>query len=411
MRRSVIPLKDLCNDFRSDIVDGPFGSNLKREHYLEHGVPVLKIQNIRPFKISLKDMDFVSEEKFAELDRHSYQEGDIIMTKLGDPLGESAIVQGIGSGLIVADLVRIRASKIDTKYLCYHLNSPVTNDFINAQQKGSTRPRVKISVVRELPIYAPSIEEQKRIVSILDKAFAEIDRAIELTEKNLQNARYLFDSYLNRVFIQQAREWPKKRLQEIALDFGRGKSKHRPRNDPSLFVGDYPFIQTGDVRNCHRRISTYSNSYNEKGLAQSKLWPAGTICVTIAANIAETGIMGFEGCFPDSIIGIVVKPKEASSEYVEYLLQSVSVLLKSKGKGAAQDNINLGTFENLKFPFPEIDIQKSIVSDLNIVDQAIEEVSSLYLTKIAHLRKLKKSILQKAFSGKFTEELTEETVS
>ena len=102
---NIIPLSNLCNEVKQDIVDGPFGANLKREHYKTHGIPVLKIQNIQPFKIILKKMDFVDDKKYQELKRHSFENGDIIMTKLGDPLGESAIVENISGGLIVADLL------------------------------------------------------------------------------------------------------------------------------------------------------------------------------------------------------------------------------------------------------------------------------------------------------------------
>ena len=132
---NIVSLRNLCDDYKKDIVDGPFGANLKREHYKDEGIPVLKIQNIKSFNITLKKMDYVDEDKFYELRRHHYLSGDIIMTKLGNPLGESAIVEGIDEGLIVADLVRIRAQKINTRYLCYHLNSPVTKAYINSQQK------------------------------------------------------------------------------------------------------------------------------------------------------------------------------------------------------------------------------------------------------------------------------------
>ena len=145
-------LQDLCNNYKADIVDGPFGSNMKRSDYADSGIPVLKIQNVKPFKIEIKKMDFVTESKYEVLKRHSYKNADIVMTKLGDPLGASAIVEDIDDGLIVADLVRIRSQKIDTKYLCYHLNSPNTSDFMNKQHKVPTRPRVQISVVRDLPI-------------------------------------------------------------------------------------------------------------------------------------------------------------------------------------------------------------------------------------------------------------------
>lgn len=395
----VKPLQSLCNDFKQDIVDGPFGSELQRKDYITHGVPVLKIQNIKSFAIELKNMDYVSPVKFLELKRHSYRCGDIVMTKLGNPLGVSAIVEELNEGLIVADLVRIRAELINTKYLCYHLNSQRTNDFINSMQKGTTRPRVTLSVVRELPIAVPSSEEQQRIVGILDEAFEGIATAKANAEKNLLNASALFDSHLQSVFTQQGEGWKQKTLNEIATTFGRGKSRHRPRNEPKLYGGEYPFIQTGDIRNSDHFITEYSQTYSEVGLAQSKLWPKGTICITIAANIAETGILDFDACFPDSVIGLVANPEEADIDYVEYLLQSFKVRIQSLGKGSAQANINMGTFENERFPFPAVSEQKQIVDKLNALREETQRLESTYQQKLAALESLKKSMLDQAFSG------------
>ncbi|MEH7275928.1 restriction endonuclease subunit S, partial [Neobacillus vireti] len=85
----------------------------------------------------------------------------------------------------------------------------------------------------------------------------------------------------------------------------RGKSRHRPRDDKSLYGGKYPFIQTGDVKKANFYIRDFKQTYNEKGLAQSKLWNKGTLCITIAANIAETAILDIDACFPDSIVGFI----------------------------------------------------------------------------------------------------------
>ncbi|NYT26891.1 MAG: restriction endonuclease subunit S [Candidatus Thiodubiliella endoseptemdiera] len=117
-------------------------------------------------------------------------------------------------------------------------------------------------------------------------------------------------------------------------------------------------MQTGNIRNCEHYITEYSQTYNDVGLAQSKLWQKGTICITIAANIAETGILSFDACFPDSVIGVVVNKKIADLDFVEYLLQSFKVNLQALGKGSAQDNINIGTFKGKLFPFPVIKEQK-----------------------------------------------------
>lgn len=257
-------------------------------------------------------------------------------------------------------------------------------------------------LLKELNVVVPPLPEQKRIVAILDEAFAGIDTAIANTERNLANARELFESYLNAVFSQRGEGWADLTLREVCTDYGRGKSKHRPRNDPKLFSGKYPFIQTGDVRNSDHLITGYSTTYNESGLAQSKLWPKGTICITIAANIAETGILDFDACFPDSIIGLVIDETKASSTYVEFLLQSVRSILKAKGKGSAQDNINLATFENEKFPFPPLKNQLAVVERLREISSSVRQLESNYQQKLATLAELKQSLLQKAFSGELT---------
>ena len=142
-----------------------------------------------------------------------------------------------------------------------------------------------------------------------------------------------------------------------------------------------------------------SQFYSEIGLAQSKLWRKGTICITIAANIAETGILGFDACFPDSIIGIVVDNKLTSNNFVEYLLQAVKARIKAKGQGSAQDNINMATFENEKFPFPSLEQQRVIVDNLNQLSLETQRLEAIYRKKIAALKELKQSILQKAFTG------------
>jgi type I restriction enzyme S subunit len=139
--------------------------------------------------------------------------------------------------------------------------------------------------------------------------------------------------------------------------------------------------------------------YSEEGLAQSKLWPTGTICITIAANIAETGILGFDGCFPDSVIGMIPDPETCTADYVEYLLQFFKVELQALGKGSAQDNINLGTFKDKKFPFAPLCQQKSIVEQLNALATETQRLAAIYERKLAALDDLKKSLLHQAFNG------------
>ena len=215
----------------------------------------------------------------------------------------------------------------------------------------------------------------------------------------------MFQSKLNEIFSQKGEGWEEKKLKDVALDFGRGKSKNRPRNDPKLYGGQYSFVQTGDIRSANKIVKVYSQTYNEVGLAQSKLWPKGTICITIAANIAESAILDFDSCFPDSIIGLRVNPDRADSNYTFYALQFLKKKLQELGKGSAQDNINLGTFQKQLFPFPDVAKQKEIACSLDNLSQKKLEIEILYQKKLEHLEELKKTILQKAFAGELAKSI------
>src|SRR6266496_4236331 len=117
--------------------------------------------------------------------------------------------------------------------------------------------------------------------------------------------------------------WQPRRLDELGF-VGRGKSRHRPRNDPRLYGGEYPFIQTADIVAADPYITSYSQTYTDFGLAQSKLWPANTLCITIAgANTAETAILKFEACFPDSIIGFIPDENKADLHFVKHSLDLI----------------------------------------------------------------------------------------
>ncbi|MBP5983436.1 MAG: restriction endonuclease subunit S, partial [Fluviicola sp.] len=270
---------------------------------------------------------------------------------------------------------------------------------LNELGTGATFRELSTKALASVNIPIPPLREQQQIVALLDEAFEAIDQAKANIEKNIQNAKELFQSKLIEIFTTNDKGWEHKRFQDIAIEFGRGKSKHRPRNDAKLFGGDYPFVQTGDVRNVEKFITKFSQTYNEVGLAQSKLWPKGTICITIAANIAETAILDIEACFPDSIIGLIVDDSKANRDYCFYALQYLKSELQAKGKGSAQDNINLGTFQTQFFPFPEIYTQEKMVKILDDLKDKCILIEDGYKMKLENLDDLKKSILQKAFAG------------
>ena len=269
-----------------------------------------------------------------------------------------AFVQG-------ADGLKILKPKkgINAKYLYYC----VCNFY---KKEGNYKRHWSNAKITLIPI--PPLKIQEEIVQILDKF---TDYVTELTSE-LTSRKKQYSFYRDKLLsfedeIYQV-EW--KSLSEIAKDFGRGKSKHRPRNDARLYGGDIPFIQTGDIREAGKWIENYSQTYSAFGLQQSKQWEKGTLCITIAANIAETGLLGFDACFPDSIIGFVANPKFAITEYVYYYLNSIKDYLANKSYGSAQDNLNLSTFSSLKIPVPSLEIQSRIVQVLDNFDTVCNDL-------------------------------------
>ncbi len=166
-------------------------------------------------------------------------------------------------------------------------------------------------------------------------------------------------------------KWEYKTLDELG-NVSRGKSKHRPRNDKVLFGGNYPFIQTADVKKADLYITEYQETYNEFGLAQSKLWKEGTLCITIAANIADTAILKMPACFPDSIMGFVPYENVADVKFVKYCFDVLQRDCQNISQGTAQDNLSWEKLSTIKFYVPDYDIQKQIASILSAYDDLIE---------------------------------------
>jgi type I restriction enzyme S subunit len=183
-----------------------------------------------------------------------------------------------------------------------------------------------------------------------------------------------------------------------AGDLGRGKSKHRPRNDKRLFGGIYPFIQTAEVK-AQEIITQYDKCYSDFGLAQSKIWPKGTLCITIAANIAETGFLGIDACFPDSIVGFTPFEGIVDSNYIDYFFKSAKARITAYAPATAQKNINLNTLENLVIPFCNRNEQNQVLKEIESRLSVCDKVEQSIVESLEKAKTLRQSILKKAFEG------------
>lgn len=166
-------------------------------------------------------------------------------------------------------------------------------------------------------------------------------------------------------------EWKKVTLDQMGI-ISRGRSRHRPRNDARLFGGKYPFIQTGDIGAAGLYITKYSQTYNEEGLSQSKLWDKDTLCITIAANIADTALLAFPACFPDSVMGFIPFENIANVKFVKYCFDILQKDCQQISQGTAQDNLSWEKLSTILFPCPPIEVQNKIATVLSSYDSLIE---------------------------------------
>ena len=180
----------------------------------------------------------------------------------------------------------------------------------------------------------------------------------------------------NLRFNGYTENWQKYRTIELGK-MQRGKSKHRPRDDEKLYGGNYPFIQTGDIKKANLYIREYERTYSNYGLSQSKLWSKGTLCITIAANIAETAILGLNACFPDSVIGWISNEKITNNIFIKYYFDFYKTQLKRLSVGGAQENLNLDKLENVYFNIPTLSEQNDIANLLTKIDELIDTQSKI----------------------------------
>ena len=190
--------------------------------------------------------------------------------------------------------------------------------------------------------------------------------------------------------------WAWARSPELG-NFGRGKSKHRPRNDPVLFEGGtHLFVQTGDVARSKGIIETFTGKYNEVGLTQSAKWPKGTLCITIAANIADSGILSFDACFPDSVVGFIPASMFPNARYFEYFIRTAKADLLEFAPATAQKNINLEIWNTVLIPLPPLAEQHRIVARVDELMALCDQLEAQLTTTEADSRRLLEAVLHEA---------------
>ena len=341
------------------------------------------------------------------------------------------------------------------KYLFWYLRAS-RNDLLSLG-KGDTQSNISQTVIKTFPFPLAPLPEQHRIVAEIETQFTRLDAsvaALKRAQANLKRyrasvlkaacegklvpteaelARQEGRNYepasapLERILIDRRARWESQEnrrgqykepaapdtsnLAELPEgwvwanlpqlgELGRGLSKHRPRNDPRLLGGPYPFIQTGDIRHSGGLIREHTQTYSDFGLAQSRLWPTGTLCITIAANIAETGILTYPACFPDSVVGFMFHGDQTLVRFIELFIRTQKDELERFAPATAQKNINMASLSIVLCPLPPLAEQQRIVSEVERHLSVIQAAENIVEANLKRAERLRQSILKQAFSGK-----------
>lgn len=309
-----------------------------------------------------------------------------------------------------AYLILELSNKFDPHYANYLFRngSMVSHYLIASKGVGTIQRNLYWGNLRRAPIFIPPLSEQQKIAQFLDDKTAKIDQAVDLTEKQIallkEHKQILIQNAVTRglnpdvplkdsgvEWIGKVPEhWEVKQIKYLTKIY-RGKFGHRPRNDPALYDGIYPFVQTGDVARANKYITNYTQTLNDKGIKVSQLFPQGALLMAIAANIGDVAILDFEAYAPDSIVGFTPN-KEISLKFLYYCFITLAEELKRSAIQNTQANLNIERIGSIKSVYPNIEEQCQITNYLDIqigkIDQTIE-------LKTAHIEKLKeyKSVL------------------
>ena len=390
------------------------GRAFKPSEWEDCGLPIVRIQNLND---SCAKYNYTTSEYD---DKFLIKKGDLLFAWSAS-LG-AHIWNGNNAWLNQHIFRVIPNDNILKKYLYYYLCQVVTQ--LYAKTHGSGMVHITKGPFMSTPIPVPTLPEQERIVARIEELFSELDKAVETLNTTKQQLAVYRQAVLKEAFsggftnhhdfnvtLKWAthdeiaslpplpKEWKYVALSELG-DLGRGKSKHRPRNDAVLFKdGKYPFIQTGDVKAANKYIMVCSKLYGDIGLQQSKLWPKGTLCITIAANIAETAFLGIDACFPDSIVGFT--PNDlVYPQYIKYFIDSQKLRLWAFAPATAQKNINLDTLENLIVPYCAIEEQKLVIEEIESRISLCNQIEKTIEQSLQQAEALRQSILKQAFEGR-----------
>ena len=374
-------LGDICT-----IQSGGTPSRHNKIYWQNGTIHWVKISDIKDKHLHTTE-EFISELGLENSSAKIFPAGTILYTIFAT-LGEVSILDIDAATNQAIAGIQIKSDKVDRDFLYYFLTS--LKPTISNIGRGVAQNNINMSILKEIEVPLPPLDEQRKIAAVLDK----ISDLIAKRRQQLDKLDEMVKSRFVEMFgdpVSNSLDLPLLSLSQLG-EFGRGVSKHRPRNAPELLGGKYPLIQTGEVANSKLYISSYENTYSELGFKQSKMWKSGTLCITIAANIAKTAILTFDACFPDSVVGFTANEK-TNNIFIHYWFGFFQQILEAQAPESAQKNINLKILNELKVIVPSIELQNQFAA---FVEQT-EKTKATIGESLEKLETLKKALMQEYF--------------
>lgn len=381
-----------------------------RPIYVDIGIPFLSAKNVKNGKIIFEGYNCVSEKTHKELTKNNKpQIGDILYTRVGS-YGEAAVIEENIEFSVFVSLTLIKTKKniLNSYFLKYYLNSNEVKNIAKSSITSSGVGNLNVGTVRLFPLPLPPLPEQLRIVSILDQTFAALSKAKESAQRNLQNAKELFHSYLQGVFEKKHEGWIEITLGEVCSLITDGKHG----DCDNLENSGYYFLSAKDVRN-DTLIFENSRQITKPGFEETHrrtdLKPGDICMVNTGATIGRMSLAPndpktFRTTFQKSVAVIKPIPSLINNIFCCYLLKADLNKLVKVSSGTAVPNLLLGDLKRHKINIPKsLTLQQTIVANLDSLSAETKRLEAIYQQKLLNLEELRKTVLQKAFNGQLSE--------
>ena len=367
------------------------GPGVRNTQYTTEGVKLLNVANLVNGKVDLSTSDrhISKEEAYGKYKHFLCDVGDFIVASSGIKveyidkkmgfIDESMLPLCMNTSTIRFKV--LNENQLRIRYFMYYLKSQHFKRQLAREITGSAQLNYGPSHLKKMVMPLVDVCIQDKIIRQMDK----IQNIIDMRQQELDYLDTLIKARFVEMFgnpVSNSFGLPEVTLHELG-ELGRGVSKHRPRNDPKLLGGKYPLIQTGDVAAANLYITKYESTYSELGLQQSKMWDKGTLCITIAANIAKTAILDFSACFPDSVVGFNANER-TSNIFIHYWFSFFQAILESQAPESAQKNINLKILSELKVIVPKKAEQKAFADFVKQVNKS-KVVYQIIINKLTFL--------------------------